>query len=132
MKIVKVSDKKSVREFLNVVDLVYKGDSAYVRPLDVQVEQIFNPHSNDFYNHGSAERFILLDDTGKTIGRVAAFINEKKAFGYTQPTGGMGFFECINNKEAAFMLFDRAKQWLLEHGMEAMDGPINFGENDNF
>jgi hypothetical protein len=44
----------------------------------------------------------------------------------------MGFFECIDNKEAAFLLFDTAKNWLQENGMQAMDGPINFGENDNF
>ncbi|WP_449435012.1 hypothetical protein [Pedobacter steynii] len=44
----------------------------------------------------------------------------------------MGFFECINDKEAAFKLFDTAKLWLAENGMEAMDGPINFGENDSF
>ena len=24
------------------------------------------------------------------------------------------------------------RDWLAERGMEAMDGPINFGENDNF
>jgi len=27
------------------------------------------------------------------------------------------------------MLFDTAKDWLTERGMEAMDGPVNFGEN---
>ena len=62
---------------------------------------------------------------------VAAFINNKKAYNYEQPTGGIGFFECIDNEEAAFLLFDTAKKWLKDHAMKAMDGPINFGENDN-
>ena len=30
------------------------------------------------------------------------------------------------------MLFDVAKHWLMERGMEAMDGPINFGERDTW
>ncbi len=30
------------------------------------------------------------------------------------------------------MLFDSCRNWLSEKGMNAMDGPINFGENDNF
>jgi hypothetical protein len=30
------------------------------------------------------------------------------------------------------MLFDVAKHWLLQRGMGAMDGPINFGERDNW
>jgi hypothetical protein len=71
---------------------------------------------------------LLKDDSGKNIGRVAAFINESNAGKFDQPTGGMGFFECINDQEAAFMLFDKCKSWLEERGMEAMDGPINFGE----
>jgi len=42
----------------------------------------------------------------------------------------MGYFEVIENKDAAFLLFNTAKEWLSSRGMEAMDGPINFGEND--
>ncbi len=44
----------------------------------------------------------------------------------------MGFFECIENEKIAFALFDNCKKWLAERGMEAMDGPINFGERDRF
>jgi GNAT superfamily N-acetyltransferase len=132
MHIIEVKSDKEKRQFLDVVDTIYKDDDAYVRPLDVMIEEIFDPSSNDFFQHGDAIRFLLLDENDKVIGRVAAFINEKKAYGFSQPTGGMGFFECINNKEAAFMLFDKAKEWLAERGMEAMDGPINFGENDTF
>ena len=67
-----------------------------------------------------------------TIGRVAAFINQKTAFTFEQPTGGMGFFECIDSQQAAFMLFDTCKDWLQKQGMEAMDGPINFGQRDRW
>ncbi len=48
------------------------------------------------------------------------------------PVGGIGFFDCINDQAAADMLFDVAKHWLLQKGMEAMDGPINFGERDRW
>jgi len=44
----------------------------------------------------------------------------------------MGFFECINNQDAANCLFDACKQWLSDKGMGAMDGPINFGERDRW
>ena len=63
------------------------------------------------------------------IGRVAAFIDKVRSTANRQPTGGMGFFEVIDNKDAAFFLFDAAREWLAARGMEAMDGPINFGEN---
>lgn len=132
MNIVPVKSNKDKRAFLDVVERIYAMDPHYIRPLDVQVEAVFDPASNDFFKHGRAKRFLLQDETGTTLGRVAAFINEKKAYGFAQPTGGMGFFECIDNRDAAFLLFDAAKEWLMGEGMEAMDGPINFGENDNF
>ncbi len=132
MRIVEVQTQAEKKAFLDVVDFIYKNDSVYVRPLDVEIESIFDPEQNAFHSHGKCTRWILLDDRNKCIGRVAAFINNKKAYTFEQPTGGMGFFECINNKEAAHLLMDTCRNWLQAQGMEAMDGPINFGENDNF
>ncbi len=132
MQIIAVDDKSTRQNFLNVVEKIYLNDKYFVRPLDVDIENIFNPKTNLFYKHGSAVRYILKNDDDEVIGRVAAFVNDKKAYGFDQPTGGLGFFECINNKEAAFKLFDAGVSWLKAQGMEAADGPINFGENDNF
>ncbi|MDG5799557.1 GNAT family N-acetyltransferase [Marinilabiliaceae bacterium ANBcel2] len=132
MEILSVKDEKSRRMFLDVVERIYKDDDSYIRPLDVQIEEIFDPSANDYFSHGEAERFVLIDDDGLPAGRVAVFINRKKAWNYSQPTGGFGFFESIEDKSVAFSLFNRAKEWLSKRGMEAMDGPINFGENDTF
>lgn len=132
MTIVPVSNKQTSKDFLDVARFIYKNDENWICPLDQDINTIFNPNKNPFFKHGKCQRWLLKNNEGETIGRVAAFINEKKAFQYDQPTGGMGFFECINDKEAAFKLFDTAKLWLAENGMKAMDGPINFGENDSF
>lgn len=132
MQITTVSGKRSERDFLAIARLIYKDDRNWICPLDQDIEQIFDPAKNPFFGHGKCIRWILKDSNGNGIGRIAAFINNKKAYQYEQPTGGIGFFECINDKEAAFLLFDTAKAWLEENGMKAMDGPINFGENDSF
>lgn len=132
MRIVEVTGQSTVVRFLDVVNHIYKGDVAYIRPLNVFIEEIFDPEKNANFEHGDAVRFLLEDDNGKDIGRVAAFVNRKKAFGFAQPTGGMGFFESVNDQKAADLLFDAARDWLKDKGMQAMDGPINFGENDNF
>src|ERR1035438_9476111 len=130
MQIIEVKSKKTIKEFQKVPHLIYKNDPCWVCPLENEVEAIFNPGENSFFQHGEAIRWVLKADSGELIGRVAAFINKEKAYKYQQPTGGMGFFECINSKETAFRLFDECRKWLSERGMEAMDGPVNFGEND--
>lgn len=132
MTIVEVISKSQQKVFLDIVDAIYATDANYVRPLDVMINQVFDTKTNSLFKNGEATRFVLFDANGLAIGRIAAFVNGNKAYGYDQPTGGIGFFECINNRDAAFVLFDTAKEWLLQRGMKAMDGPINFGENDNF
>lgn len=132
MKIKEVADKKNRQEFLDVARMIYRNDPNWICPLDMDIEAVFDPAKNDFFKHGKCARWVLANDNGLVIGRVAAFINDKKAYNYDQPTGGMGFFECIDDEKAAFLLFDTAKQWLRSQGMQAMDGPINFGENDTF
>ncbi len=132
MKIFKVENDKDRKDFIKTAKILYKDDPVWVCPMDKQINTIFDPKQNTYYNHGIAERWVLKDDNGSLIGRIAAFINYKTSKHEEQPTGGIGFFECINNQEAANLLFDTAKAWLTEQKMEAMDGPINFGERDSW
>lgn len=132
MQIIQVKTRSNARRFHDTLRKLYKDDPHFVCPLDDEIEGIFNPRNNVYFRDGDAARWILIDDKNRLIGRVAAFYNWKKANKYDQPTGGMGFFECINNKEAAFLLFDTCRKWLEKAGLEAMDGPVNFGENDNY
>jgi hypothetical protein len=131
MQIVEVKGKKLEKRFLQFPKSLYKDDPWWVCPLDTEMEAIFDPSRNPAFRHGEAVRWILTEDNGPVIGRVAAFIDTVRSGANSQPTGGMGFFEVINNREAAYMLFDTAAEWLTTRGMKAMDGPINFGENDN-
>lgn len=126
-KLVVVNDKAKADAFVQMTKKLYKGVANYVQPLDVDIEQVFDANRNAFFKHGECCRWLLQDTKGNTIGRVAAFIDKNILDVYEQPTGGLGFFECIDDKEAAFQLFDVCKQWLEERGMQAMDGPVNFG-----
>jgi hypothetical protein len=129
MQIQEVNDKKSKRLFHRVPHLVYKEDPNWACPLEVMVENTFDPAKNPSFKNGDACRWVLLNDKGKAIGRIAAFYNMDKALLFEQPTGGCGFFECVDNHEASGLLFETAVKWLKSRGMEAMDGPVNFGEN---
>ncbi len=132
MRIINVIDKKTEQKFLDTARIIYKQDKVWVCPLDSEVKAVFDPAINVFFKKGEAARWILVDNNERLIGRIAAFIDREKAFTWDQPTGGIGFFECIEDKDAAFLLFEKAKEWLNSKGMEAMDGPVNFGENDRF
>jgi len=132
MQLLEVNNADLAKEFLLFPVRLYKNDPNYIRPLDKDVEEVFDPQKNKLLRKGKCIRWLLQDNQGKTIGRVAAFINAQTAHTFDQPTGGMGFFECIDNSEAAFTLFDACKIWLQQNGMEAMDGPINLGDRERW
>lgn len=133
MQLVSVSTSDIAKEFIRVNVVLNKDNPAYIRPLDKDINAVFDTKKNKTFRFGEAERWILKDEKGNLIGRIAAFVNKKyKTKGDDVPVGGIGFFDCINSQEAADMLFDVAKHWLLQKGMQAMDGPINFGERDRW
>jgi len=132
MKIVEVASSSDKKDFLLLPLALYENDPHWIRPLDKDIEAVFDPGKNKFFRHGECTRWLLKESSGKTIGRVAAFINKKTAYKGEYPVGGMGFFDCIHNKDAAFLLFDVCKKWLTDRGMEAMEGPVNFGERESW
>lgn len=133
MQMIEVINESLARVFIEVNVKMYKNDPNYIRPLDKDIHEVFDPLKNKTFKNGKVIRWVLKDDSGNFIGRIAAFTQEKyKNKGDKQPTGCIGFFDCTNNQQAANLLFDTAKAWLVQEGMEAMDGPVNFGERDKW
>lgn len=133
MQLTQVTTVKDEADFIRAHVELNRQNPAWIRPLDKDIRDVFDPEKNKAFRHGEASRWILKDGQGKLIGRIAAFVNKKyKNKGDEVPVGGVGFFDCIHDQAAADMLFDVAKHWLSQKGMEAMDGPINFGERDRW
>ena len=131
MIITEVLSKRDKKEFINLPKELYKNDPNWICPLDMEIEGVFDPAENSTFKNGEAKRWLLKDDNNKLIGRVAGFIDRTRSSACNQPTGGLGFFEVIEDEGAAFRLFDVVKEWLESKGIEAMDGPINFGTNED-
>jgi GNAT superfamily N-acetyltransferase len=132
MQLVEVRNAKDEKQFLKLPFSIYRNDPNWIAPLENDIKAVFDPEKNPVLKQGEVIRWLLFDNNGKPIGRVAAFIDYKEIDKAEYPCGGMGFFDCTNDKEAAFMLFDTCRQWLESKGMKAMEGPVNFGERDRF
>jgi hypothetical protein len=132
MQLVEVTDKELAQEFILVNVRINKDNPDYIRPLDKDIHAVFDEKKNKAFRSGQTKRWLLKKDD-VYIGRIAAFINKKyRNKGDDVRAGGIGFFDCIKDQTAADMLFDVARHWLLQQGMQAMDGPINFGERDRW
>lgn len=128
-----VTSESLEKLFFSLPKQLYSNDPHWVAPIDSEVRQIFTAKTNKLLKNAKLKRWILLDQD-RVIGRIAAFYNPRyrnMGDGQTK-VGGLGFFECINDQDAANLLFQEAEKFLKSEGCEAMDGPINLGERDRF
>lgn len=134
MTIQEVLTRRQQRQFAALPHRLHRHEPAYIGALDNEIDAVFDPRKNKlFAAGGEARRWLLLDGQQRVIGRIAAFLNSSTVrIDPTLAVGGMGFFECIDSQPAANLLLDAACDWLKGKGMEAVDGPINFGDRDKF
>ena len=132
MQVVPLVTKSEEKEFIELASVLYKDSPTWIRPIDADIRAVFDPEQNKAFAHGACARW-LLKGQGKTIGRIAAFLTYPVELKTSEaPFAGIGFFECVDDQQAANALFDVALSWLKEKGATYMDGPVNFGRRDKW
>jgi hypothetical protein len=118
-----------VADFLGVVDTVFRGDPAYVRPLDMELKDRLNPRKNPFFEHGEGTMFVAYKD-GRPVGRATAQIDREHLARYRDDAGFFGFLDTVDDEEVARALLTRAESWLRGKGMKTIRGPLSLNINE--
>ena len=77
MQLTEIKDKNGAKDFIRVNVEINKNNPNYIRPLDKDINQVFDPKKNKAFRFGEATRWIAKNGEGKLIGRIAAFTNKK-------------------------------------------------------
>ena len=130
ISIEKVNSRRTLAQFIDFPHELYAGDPNYVPELFMAQEELLNAKKSPFLKHSEADYFLARSEDGRIVGRIAAIQNNN----YTQFTGDkagfFGFFDVINNVEAAQLLLDTASNWLRQRGFKRVIGPVNFSTNE--
>ncbi len=65
MQLLQVLDTNTAREFLKVPLIIYKGDPNFIRPLDKDINDVFDPKKNKAFRFGECSRWVLKDEDGQ-------------------------------------------------------------------
>ena len=71
MTILEVNNRKLINEFHKIPFSIYKNDKNWIPHIKQEVEKVFDKEKNKYFRHGEAIRWILKDESGKNIGRIA-------------------------------------------------------------
>lgn len=126
MEAQEITDFKGQKQFLELAYQLYANDPNWVPPLEVELRKLLSPSANSWLAQGALKLWLLKDGEGRALGRIAAFHDGKTS------KGGLGFFECIHDIEAAKLLFDTAIAWLKSEGKEELQAPVQPGSRQAY
>ena len=118
-----------LKDFLNVVDVIYRDDPRYIRPLDMDLSDRLNPKKNPFFEHADGVIF-TAHKGGRCVGRVTAQIDREHLARHKDDVGFFGFLDTVDDEEVAKALLERAEAWLKERGMKTIRGPMSLSINE--
>jgi hypothetical protein len=129
LKIQKVASQDELERFIHFPWMVYKDDPYWVPPLISERKEFLSPEHNPFFEHASADYFLALRGD-QVVGTIAAISNENYNNFQGTNVGFFGFFEVLEDPEAAKALLEKAEQWVKEAGHDTVIGPAQFSSND--
>jgi GNAT superfamily N-acetyltransferase len=119
-----VETRSQQRRFLRLPWELYRDTPQWVPPLLQVARRQMGFVWHPFYDRGRSRSF-LATRGGGDIGRITAIVNEAHNERHRERLGFFGFFECVDDAEAAEGLFTAARAWLRAEGMTAIRGPAN-------
>ncbi len=124
-----VVSRKELNQFIRLPWRIYQGISQWVPPIIMEEKELFNPARHPFYKHSIVKLF-LAEKNGEIVGRIAGIINHNHNTFHQDRVGFFGFFESLNDQEVANGLFNNVADFLRQHNVEIMRGPMNFSTNE--
>lgn len=129
LKISKVQNNDDLMDFIHFPWEVYRDDLYWVPPLISERREFLDPEQNPFFEHARAEYF-LAHRGSKIVGTIAAITNDFYNEFQSVNTGFFGFFEALDDEDAAGALLRTAEDWARDAGHDTILGPAQFSTND--
>ncbi len=102
----------------------YRDDPNWIPPLRGSQKEMVNYRPHPFYDRNLCQTFLAYRD-GEVCGRIAAILNQGHIAQHNDRRGFFGFFDCLDDQEAANGLFDAVRQWFAEQDIHRLRGPTN-------
>jgi hypothetical protein len=119
-----VSGRKELRDFLKLPFKVYAGDSSWVPPLRSEIKRTIDRKTNPYFRNADIYLLNCYRDN-EIASRIAVIINNGYTKEFGRPIALFGFFESLDDLNAARNLFDVVTDLCKKKGVDFIIGPFN-------
>ncbi|MEL4455885.1 GNAT family N-acetyltransferase [Lutimonas vermicola] len=129
IKILEISTKKELKQFVKFPFTLYKGNKYWVPPIISEEVESFDKLKNPVFEHADA-RFFLAYRNGMIVGRVAAIINKVEIDVQKVRRMRFGWIDFIDDLNVSRALLDKVIEIGRMHQLEFIEGPLGFSNLD--
>ena len=130
VKIIEVTDKESLRDFVRFNLALYKDCPYHVPTLISDEMMTLSKDKNPAFEFCEAKYFLAYKDD-KIAGRIAGIINHKANKTWNHQSMRFGFIDFIDDYEVSGALFKTVENWAKGKGMNMLQGPLGFTDLDH-
>lgn len=128
LRIVQVSGKTDLNNFIGIPENVFASDPVWVTPLLSERRMYLSTKHNPYFEHARWQAWIAWRGD-QPVGRISAQIDALHLERYQDKTGFFGMLDAEDNQETFDALLRTAEQWLRDQGMVRVRGPFNLSIN---
>jgi GNAT superfamily N-acetyltransferase len=129
LRIVPVSDKADLAEFIRLPAAIFKDDPQWIPPLFLERKIHLSPKHNPYFQHAKSQSWLAWRGD-VAVGRISAQVDQMHLAQHHDATGFFGMLDAEDNQATFAALMATAEQWLAEQGMRRVRGPFNLSINE--
>lgn len=129
VRVIKVSSRQEMNDFLNVTDKIYAGCAQYVPDMRSDVRAMFASKDSSGQAPTESQPFVAYRGL-EVVGRVVGVVNHKANNTWKTRHVRFSMIEFIDDLEVSKALLAAVAEWGKSRGMERLQGPMGVTDFD--
>ena len=127
--VVKVTTRQQMKDFIRVVEVIYKNIPQYVPDFESDTRRLFNPRTNPGLEFSSVQPFVAYRN-GEAVGRIVGIVNRKANKKWNTKSVRFSMIEFVDDLKVSQALIDTVAEWGMSQGMTKLLGPMGVTDFD--
>lgn len=121
--------RQDVHQFIRFPFTLYRNSPLWVPPFWPEMTTVMDRNKHPFYAHSTAD-FFVAEGKSETLGRIAVMNNRNYNRYHDRAVSFFYYFDSVDDQSVVRDLFDTARDWAHQAGLNLLMGPKGMLQGD--